>query len=73
MASTLVDPAWRTLDLVERSQKLIHATVRTTQPGTEPPVLEAARIALQELHLIFTSRRWLGGLATGLLRGLPRH
>lgn len=73
VAGTLVDPAWRTLDLVEHTEELIHAMVRTTQPGAEPPVLEAARIAPQELHLIYTSRRRLCRLATGLLRGLARH
>lgn len=73
VAGTLVDPAWRTLDLVEHTEDLIHAMVRTTQPGAEPPVLEAARIAPQELHLVYTSRRRLCGLATGLLRGLARH
>jgi hypothetical protein len=45
VAGSLVDPAWRTLDLVEHTEDLIHAMVRTTQPGAEPPVLEAVRVS----------------------------
>ncbi len=73
VAGSLVDPAWRTLDLVEHTEELIHAMVRTTQPGAEPPVLEAVRVATDELHLVYSSRRRLCGLATGLMRGLAMH
>ena len=73
VAGSLVDPAWRTLDLVEHTEELIHAMVRTTQPGAEPPVLEAVRVGPQELHLVYSSRRRLCPLAIGLVRGLARH
>ena len=73
VAGTLIDPAWRTLDLVEHTEELIHAMVRTTQPGAEPPVLEAVRIGPLELQLVYSSRRRLCILATGLLRGLALH
>jgi len=73
VAGNLVDPAWRTLDLVEHTEELIHAMIRTTQPGAEPPVLEAVRVGPQELHLVYSSRRRLCCLALGLVRGLARH
>lgn len=73
VAGTLVDPEWRTLDLVEHTEQLIHAMIRMAKPGAEPPVLEAVRIGPQELHLVYSSRRRLCLLATGLLRGLARH
>jgi len=73
VAGTLVDPEWRTLDLVEHTEELIHGMIRMAKPGAEPPVLQAVRIGPQELHLVYSSRRRLCLLATGLLRGLARH
>ncbi|MFM7136557.1 MAG: heme NO-binding domain-containing protein, partial [Planctomycetota bacterium] len=73
VAGQLVDPAWRTLDLVEHTEELIHAMIRVSKPGAEPPVLEAVRNGPQELHLVYSSRRRLCLLATGLVRGLARH
>ena len=73
VAGPLVDPAWRTLDLVEHTEQLIHAMVRVEKPGAEPPVLEAVRIGPDELHLVYSSRRRLCLLASGLVRGLARH
>ena len=73
VAGPLVNPAWRTLDLVEHTEQLIHAMVRVEKPGAEPPVLEAVRIGPDELHLVYSSRRRLCLLAAGLVRGLARH
>ena len=73
VAGPLLDPAWRTLDLLEHTEDLIHAMVRTTRPGAEPPVLEAVRVGPTELHLVYSSRRRLCMLATGLVRGIARH
>jgi tRNA A-37 threonylcarbamoyl transferase component Bud32 len=73
VAGQLVLPAWRTLDLIENTEELIHSMVRASQPGAEPPVLEAVRIGPDELHLVYTSRRRLCQLATGLMRGMAKH
>jgi tRNA A-37 threonylcarbamoyl transferase component Bud32 len=58
---------------VEHTEQLIHAMVRVEKPGAEPPVLEAVRIGPDELHLVYSSRRRLCLLASGLVRGLARH
>jgi predicted hydrocarbon binding protein len=73
VAGKLVDPAWRTLDLIENTESLIHAMIRTTNPGATPPVLEAVRVTPNELHLVYSSSRHLCRLAVGLMRGLGRH
>ena len=73
VAGPLIDPRWRTLDLVEHTEDLIHAMVRTKQPGADPPVLETVRSAAHELQLVYSSRRRLCPLASGLLHGLARH
>jgi hypothetical protein len=73
VAGTLIDPAWRTLDLIENTEAIIHAMIRTANPGATPPVLEAVRESPNELHLVYGSSRKLCCLAVGLMRGLGRH
>lgn len=73
VAGRHVDPAWRTLDLVEHTEAIIHAMIRTANPGARPPVLETARPALDELHLVYSSERQLCSLARGLIQGIADH
>jgi len=73
VAGPLVDPSWRSLDLIEHTESLIHSMVRTTKPGAEPPVLETVRVGADELQLVYSSRRRLCTLAAGVMRGVARH
>lgn len=73
VAGRHVDPAWRTLDLIEHTEAIIHEMVRSTNPGAQPPVLEAARASHDELHLVYSSQRQLCALAVGLMHGLADH
>lgn len=73
VARTVVDPAWRTLDLIENTEMLIHAMIRTTNPGATPPVLEVVRHAPDEIHLVYSSARRLCPLAVGLMHGFADH
>ena len=73
VAGSLVNPAWRTLDLIENTESLIHSMVRAAKPGAEPPVLETVRVAPDELHLVYSSRRRLCPLAVGLMQGMAKH
>ena len=73
VAGTHVDPAWRTLDLIEHTEAIIHTMIRATAPGAAPPVLETARPSPEELHLVYSSARRLCPLALGLMRGIAAH
>ena len=73
VAGPVVDPAWRTLDLIEHTEAIIHTMVRTTTPGAAPPVLETVRQSPDELHLVYSSVRRLCPLAVGLMRGIATH
>ncbi len=72
-SSNLIQPEWRTLDLIENTEAVIHAFVRRTNPGAAPPVLQCVRTSVNELHLIYGSARHLCGLAKGIIRGVARH
>lgn len=73
VAGTFIDPAWKTLDLIEHTEAIIHRMVRSTNPGAAPPVLEAFRAAPDEVQLVYSSRRQLCPLAIGIVRGLATH
>jgi len=73
VAAPVIDPSWRTLDLIEHTEAIIHAMVRTTTPGAAPPVLETVRQSPDELHLVYSSARRLCPLATGLMQGIAAH
>ncbi|NBW86021.1 MAG: hypothetical protein EBR23_04120 [Planctomycetia bacterium] len=73
VAGPWIDPSWRTLDLIQNTETLIHSMVRTAKPGAEPPVLDTVRISADELQLVYSSRRRLCVLAAGLMRGMARH
>jgi tRNA A-37 threonylcarbamoyl transferase component Bud32 len=69
----LIPPAWKTLDLIENTERLIHAAVRVGNPDARPPVLECLRTAPDEVQIMYSSERQLCGLARGIVRGLARH
>ena len=73
VADTLIEPGWRTLDLIEHTEAIIHTMVRAKNPGASPPVLEALRASPDELHVVYSSKRRLCILATGIVRGLATH
>ncbi len=73
VAGPIVDPEWRTLDLIEHTEEIIHAMTRTPTPGAVPPVLETARQSPTELHLVYNSARRLCPLAIGMMRGIAAH
>ena len=73
VAGRHVDPAWRTLDLIEHTEAIIHEMVRSTNPGAQPPVLDTVRPSPAEVHLVYSSRRQLCPLAVGLMHGIAEH
>jgi tRNA A-37 threonylcarbamoyl transferase component Bud32 len=73
VAGTHIDPSWRTLDLIEHTESIIHDMIRSANPGAAPPVLETVRQAPDELHLVYSSARRLCPLALGLMRGMAKH
>jgi predicted Ser/Thr protein kinase len=69
----LIEPEWKTLDLLENVEKLIHTAVRVGNPGAQPPVLDCVRSTPDELQIVYSSDRRLCGVAKGIVKGLARH
>ena len=69
----LVRPEWRTLELIEHTEEVIHRVVRTRQPGARPPSLSVERVGPHEIVVLYTSARRLCAVARGIVRGVAKH
>ena len=73
MYPALVQGRWKTLDLIENTEQIIHAVVRRNMPGASPPELKTVRRSADELLLIYASQRMMCPLAVGIIRGVAQH
>jgi predicted hydrocarbon binding protein len=71
--ASLVKPDWRTLDLLENTERTIHRVVRVRQPGAAPPVLSVERSSDTEVLVTYGSQRRLCAVARGIIRGVAAH
>jgi len=69
----LIQPTWKTLDLIENTEGIIHTAVRAANPGAKPPVLDCIRTTEDELQIMYSSDRQLCSLAKGLVKGIAAH
>lgn len=70
MYRTLVQPEWKTLDVLQYTEDTIHKVVRARNPGARPAELSAERISPTELQLVYSSQRKLCPIARGIIKGL---
>jgi predicted hydrocarbon binding protein len=69
----LVQPEWKTLDLVVNAEEVIHSVVRRRNPLSKPLVLRCVRYSTDEVQLVYASPRKLCQIAKGIIRGIARH
>lgn len=70
---TLVDPEWKTLDLLEHTEHTIHSVVRARNPGARPANLQAVRLSPEVVDLTYSSQRRLCPVAKGIIQGMAAH
>jgi hypothetical protein len=73
MYAVLIKPHWRSLEVIEHTEAVIHGVVRIKQAGAAPPQLKVRRVAPDEIELRYDSPRKLCGLAKGIIRGIAAH
>lgn len=69
----LLDPSWRTLDVIERTEQTIHRVVRLRDPQATPPELFCTRVSVGEVTIEYASARKLCFVAKGIVRGIAQH
>jgi hypothetical protein len=73
MYQAFLDPAWRTLDLLAKTETVIHRTIRLRDRMATPPELRVTRVSADELHIEYASARRLCALAVGICGGVAAH
>ena len=57
------------LDFLEKIEEYIHAEVKKLYPNAELPTFSISRFGLNELTMVYRSKRSFSNLAVGLIRG----
>lgn len=68
-----IQPEWKTLDVIEHTERAIHTVVRLKNPGARPPHLRAERTGPDEVLVTYESERRMCRVAVGIAKGLARH
>jgi hypothetical protein len=69
----LIDPRWKLMDVLEKTEDVIHRAVRLRDDRADPPQLHVRRVAEDEVVIIYASGRMLCSFARGLVLGLAEH
>jgi len=70
---SMIDPSWRTLDLIENTENTMHKAVRLRDKGATPPTLVVNRLSPTELVINYSSPRRMCAVGKGIVRGIARH
>lgn len=73
MYQRLLQPQWNTLDMLEHTENTMHRQVRQEHVENAPPVLNVTRVSPNELLIDYVSKRRMGGLAVGIVRGVAAY
>lgn len=66
----IVEPEWRTLDVLEHTERTIHTVVRRRNPGATPPALRTQRLSSSGVEIRYSSPRRMCAFARGLIGGI---
>jgi hypothetical protein len=68
-----VNPAWKTYQLIENAEFVMHKAVRTQENKADPPILNVSRVHDKLLIIDYYSKRRLASLAVGIIRGIAGY
>lgn len=73
MYRPLVKNHWRTLDLIENTERSIHTAIRLKDKQAKPPQLQCRRLSEAEVVVSYNSPRKLCAVARGIAKGVAKH
>jgi predicted hydrocarbon binding protein len=68
-----VRPEWKTLDVLENTENVMHAAVRVRNHNAQPPRLVCERVGPHEVVINYSSQRKMCALAKGIVKGIAGH
>jgi len=73
MYQSLIEPHWKTAELLLHTEDVIHRVVRINNPGAQPPKLRFEQLGPNELKLYYDSPRRMAAVAKGIISGVAKH
>jgi hypothetical protein len=73
MYQSLIEPHWKTTELLLHTEEVIHRVVRINNPGAQPPKLRFEQLGPNELKLHYNSPRRMAAVAKGIISGVAKH
>jgi hypothetical protein len=68
-----IDGKWKSLDMLESVESVMHKAVRATNPEAAPPELSIKRVSDKEVHIEYFSKRNMLSFGLGLIQGIGDH
>lgn len=68
-----LNPAWKTFNLLENAEHVMHMAVRQQERKANPPVLNVTRVSDKLLIIDYYSKRKMANLAIGIIRGIAKY
>ena len=68
-----IQPSWKTLDLIENVESVIHKAVRINNKGAVPPKLTVSRVSQSVVEIIYQSPRRMEHLGVGIIKGIAAY
>ncbi len=68
-----LNPEWRTFEVIENTEKVMHGAVRRLNSTANPPILNVSKINPKLLVIDYYSERRMGGLAIGIIKGIAQY
>lgn len=73
MYSNYLNPAWKTFDVLENTELVMHGAVRRLNSTAHPPILNVSKVNDKLLMVDYHSQRKMGALALGIIKGIAKY
>lgn len=68
-----INPEWKTFEMLENTELVMHKAVRKQENEASPPVLNISRVHDKLLMIDYYSKRKMACLAIGIIRGIAKY
>lgn len=73
MYKSYLNPTWKTFELLENTERVMHKAVRQEDSKANPPILNVTRVSDRFLIIDYYSKRKMASLAIGIIKGIAKY
>ena len=66
-------PEWKTYEILLKTEDVMHGAVRKLNSTANPPILNVSKISDELLMIDYYSKRKMGSLAMGIIKGIAKY